>query len=205
MSKWWLGEPLWETLVKHGLKASTYFWHGSKVKKESWTCPKEFCQKYNGSVPFEERVDTVLSYFDLPSSEIPSFMTLYFEDPDHQGHQVGPDAPEITEAMGRIDSLIGKLIASLEKRGVFDDVTVIMVGDHGMVGTSDKKLIFLEDLNPWIEIPKDWVQYYTPLLAIGPPDGVEPLGLAIMCIIHLQMCMSSAYKINIFLRIFVCV
>ncbi|KAL5572490.1 hypothetical protein UlMin_022087 [Ulmus minor] len=172
--KWWLGEPLWETVVKHGLKASTYFWPGSEVKKESWTCPKEFCQEYNGSVPFEERVDTVLSYFDLPSSEIPSFMTLYFEDPDHQGHQVGPDAPEITEAVGRIDSLIGKLIAGLEKRGVFDDVTVIMVGDHGMVGTCDKKLIFLEDLGPWIEIPKDWVQYYTPLLAIRPPDGVEP-------------------------------
>ncbi|KAJ9688168.1 hypothetical protein PVL29_014076 [Vitis rotundifolia] len=125
-------------------------------------------------VPFEERVDTVLGYFDLPSSEIPIFMTLYFEDPDHQGHQVGPDDPEITDAVARIDRMIGRLIQGLEKRGVFDDVTIIMVGDHGMVGTCDKKLIFLEDLAPWIEIPGDWVQSHTPLLAIRPPPGVSP-------------------------------
>lgn len=172
--KWWLGEPLWETVTNHGLKAATYFWPGSEVNKGSWNCPKGFCMNYNGSVPFEDRVDTVLSYFDLPSSEIPSFMTLYFEDPDHQGHKVGPDDPEITEAVARIDGMIGRLIDGLEKRGVFEDVTIIMVGDHGMVGTCDKKLIFLDDLASWIEIPAAWVQSYSPLLAIHPPSGYNP-------------------------------
>ncbi|TYI22177.1 hypothetical protein ES332_A06G086000v1 [Gossypium tomentosum] len=172
--KWWLGEPLWETVANHGLKASTYFWPGSEVKKGSWDCPKNFCMFYNGSVPFEDRVDTVLSYFDLPSSEIPVFMTMYFEDPDHQGHRVGPDDPEITEAVARIDGLIGRLIDGLEKRGIFEDVTIIMVGDHGMVGTCDKKLIFLDDLAPWINIPVDWVQYYSPVLSIRPPPGYAP-------------------------------
>lgn len=169
--KWWLGEPLWETITNHGLKAATYFWPGSEVKKGNWSCPDGFCMHYNSSVPFEDRVDTILSYFDLPDSEIPVFMTLYFEDPDHQGHQVGPDDPQITDAVVRIDSMIGKLIQGLEKRGVFDDVTIIMVGDHGMVGTCDKKLIFLDDLAPWIDIPASWVQSYTPLLAIRPPSN----------------------------------
>ncbi|KAI4352712.1 hypothetical protein L6164_006934 [Bauhinia variegata] len=172
--KWWLGEPLWETVVNHGLKAATYFWPGSEVNKGSWTCPEKYCRQYNGSVPFEERVDTILSYFDLPGNEIPSFMTLYFEDPDHQGHQVGPDDPLITEAVAEIDRLIGRLIEGLEKRGIFEDVNIIMVGDHGMVGTCDKKLIFLNDLAPWIEIPADWVHSTTPLLAIRPPSGVVP-------------------------------
>ncbi|CAH9085546.1 unnamed protein product [Cuscuta epithymum] len=167
--KWWLGEPLWETVVNHGLEASTYFWPGSEVKKGSWKCPEFYCKAYNGSVDFHERVDTVLSYFDLPDHEIPSFMTLYFEDPDHQGHIVGPDDPQITEAVGRIDGLIGRLIHGLEQRGVFDDVSIIMVGDHGMVGTCDKKIVFLDDLAPWVEIPEGWVQDYTPLLAISPP------------------------------------
>jgi len=49
-----------------------------------------------------------------------------------------------------------------------------MVGDHGMVGTCDKKLIFLDDLSPWIDIPTDWVQSYTPLLAIRPPPEINP-------------------------------
>ncbi|KAK6139612.1 LOW QUALITY PROTEIN: hypothetical protein DH2020_026648 [Rehmannia glutinosa] len=169
--KWWLGEPLWETVVNHGLKASTYFWPGSEVNKGSWNCPKDYCMFYNGSVPFEERVDTVLNYFDLASDEIPSFMTLYFEDPDHQGHKVGPDDPQITEAVVEIDKLIGRLIRGLEERG---DVNIIMVGDHGMVGTCDKKLIFLDDLVKWIEIRKEWVQSYSPLLAIRPPPGYSP-------------------------------
>lgn len=169
--KWWLGEPLWETVVIHGLKASTYFWPGSEVHKGSWNCPKGYCMFYNGSVPFEERVDTVLKYFDLPSDEIPSFMTLYFEDPDHQGHRVGPDDPQITEAVVEIDNLIERLINGLEERGVFEDVNIIMVGDHGMVGTCDQKLIFLDDLVKWIEIPADWVQSYSPLLSIRPPSG----------------------------------
>ncbi|KAI3495752.1 hypothetical protein L1887_38098 [Cichorium endivia] len=132
--KWWLGEPIWETIANHGLKAATYFWPGSEVHKGSWDCPVNFCAPYNESVPFEDRVDTVLNYFDLPNEEIPVFMTLYFEDPDHQGHQVGPDDPQVTEAISNIDGLIGRLINGLEKRGVFEDVTIIMVGDHGMVG-----------------------------------------------------------------------
>lgn len=119
-------------------------------------------------------MDTVLSYFDLSTSDIPSFITLYFEDPDHQGHQVGPDDSQITNAVLKIDSLIGRLIQGLEKRGVFDEVHVILVGDHGMVGTCDEKLIFLDDLAPWVEIPKEWVHNYTPLLAIRPAASHDP-------------------------------
>ncbi|XP_023546557.1 ectonucleotide pyrophosphatase/phosphodiesterase family member 1-like [Cucurbita pepo subsp. pepo] len=172
--KWWLGEPLWETVTNQGLKAATVFWVGSEVNKGSWSCPVNYCHHYNGSVPFEERVDMILQYFDLPSEEIPVFMTLYFEDPDHQGHQVGPDDPQITDAVARIDLMLGKLISGLEKRGVFEDVNIILVGDHGMVGTCDKKLIFLEDLASWIVIPESWVQSRTPLLAIRPPPDVSP-------------------------------
>ncbi|CAH9053453.1 unnamed protein product [Cuscuta epithymum] len=40
-----------------------------------------------------------------------------------------------------------------------------------MVGTCDEKLIFLDDLGPWIQISKDWVQSYSPLLAIQPPSN----------------------------------
>uniref|UniRef100_A0A0E0BYL4 Uncharacterized protein n=1 Tax=Oryza meridionalis TaxID=40149 RepID=A0A0E0BYL4_9ORYZ len=171
--KWWLGEPLWVTAADQGIQAATYFWPGSEVKKGSWDCPDKYCRHYNGSVPFEERVDAILGYFDLPSDEMPQFLTLYFEDPDHQGHQVGPDDPAITEAVVRIDEMIGRLIAGLEERGVFDDVNVILVGDHGMVGTCDKKLVFLDELAPWIKLEEDWVLSMTPLLAIRPPDDMS--------------------------------
>ncbi|WVZ72679.1 hypothetical protein U9M48_021098 [Paspalum notatum var. saurae] len=172
--KWWLGEPLWATAAAQGVIAATYFWPGSEVVKGSWTCPDKYCRHYNESVPFEDRVDTVLAYFDLPSDEMPQFQTLYFEDPDHQGHQVGPDDPAVTDAVKHIDQLLGRLIAGLEARGVFEDVNIILLGDHGMVGTCDTKLVFLEDLAPWISLKADWVLSMTPLLAIKPPDGVSP-------------------------------
>ncbi|KAI3844356.1 hypothetical protein MKX03_021530 [Papaver bracteatum] len=171
--KWWLGEPIWETIVNQGGIAATYFWPGSEVNKGSWNCDTKYCKHYNSSVPFEDRVDSVLEYFDLPSDELPSLMTLYFEDPDRQGHLVGPDDPEITKAVAHIDSLIGRLIKGLEKRGVFEDVSVIMLGDHGMVGTCDQKLVFLDDLAKWVKVPKEWVQSYSPVLAISPPEGVS--------------------------------
>ncbi|KAL8093946.1 uncharacterized protein LOC141693945 [Apium graveolens] len=173
-TKWWLGEPLWQTVVNHGLKASAYFWPGSEVHKGSWTCPSEFCQKYNGSVTFEERVDTLLSYFDLPNSEIPALMTLYLSEPDTQGHVFGPDHPRVTEAVARIDNMVGRMIAGLEKRKIFEDVHLILVGDHGMVGTCDEKVIVLKELAPWIEIPEDWIKLYTPILSIRPPPNVSP-------------------------------
>ncbi|KAF6175346.1 hypothetical protein GIB67_021851 [Kingdonia uniflora] len=172
--KWWLGEPIWETVVNQGLRAATFFWPGSEVHKSSWTCSLNYCRQYNGSIPFEERVDTVLQYLDLPHDEMPVFMTLYFGDPDRQGHQVGPDDPAITEAVARVDSMIGRLIQGLEKRGVFEDATIIMVGDHGMVGTCDKKLIFIDDLAPWIQILETWIRTYSPLLSIRPLAGVSP-------------------------------
>ncbi|PKA63334.1 hypothetical protein AXF42_Ash005229 [Apostasia shenzhenica] len=169
--QWWLGEPLWETVVNHGLAAATCFWPGSEVIKGSWNCSPDFCRKYDESLPFEVRVDSVLSYFDLPNNQIPSFISLYFEEPDRQGHIFGPDDPEITSAVLQIDQMIGRLIQGLENRGVFDDVSIILLSDHGMVGNCDKKLIFLEDLSPWIKILPDWIQSYSPLLAIRPPSG----------------------------------
>ncbi|KAL5699071.1 hypothetical protein ACHQM5_030023 [Ranunculus cassubicifolius] len=170
---WWLGEPIWQTVVKHGLKAATYFWPGSEVKKGGWDCPPKFCPPYNGSVSFEDRVNTVLSYFDLPSMEIPSFINLYLQDPDSQGHKVGPDDPRVTEAVAHVDSAIGMLIKGLEKRGFFEDVHMIMVGDHGMVGTCDQKIIFLDDFKPWVTIPWEWVQYDYPVLSLRPPTDVS--------------------------------
>ncbi|KAK1354884.1 Ectonucleotide pyrophosphatase/phosphodiesterase family member 3 [Heracleum sosnowskyi] len=172
--KWWLGEPLWETVVKQGFNASSYFWPGSEVKKPFWSCPKKFCPPYDSTVKFEDRVDTILSYFDLPADEIPALMTLYFEDPDYHGHRVGPDHPLITADVARIDAMVGRLIAGLEEKNIFEEVNVILVGDHGMVGTCDQRSIYLKELAPWIEIPRDWIQRYTPMLTIRPPADESP-------------------------------
>ncbi|CAN1296852.1 Ectonucleotide pyrophosphatase/phosphodiesterase family member 5 [Linum perenne] len=100
-------------------------------------------------------------------------MNLYIEAPDAQGHQVGPDDPQITAAVARVDALLGGLINGLESRQLLDEVTIIFVGDHRMVGTCDKKYIYIEDLSSYITIPESWIMYHTPVLSIRPPAGVD--------------------------------
>ncbi|KAG0495179.1 hypothetical protein HPP92_006173 [Vanilla planifolia] len=170
--KWWLGEPLWQTVARHGLHAAAIFWAGCEVKKGSWTCPPKFCPKYN-SFTFEERVDAALGFFDLPAENVPVLVMLYFQDPDSQGHVFGPDHPEITKAVARMDAVLGRLIAGLEQRNIFEDVTIILLGDHGMAGTCDEKYIFLEELFPWIHIGSDWVFSADTLLTIQPPPEIS--------------------------------
>ncbi|KAG2291979.1 hypothetical protein Bca4012_007961 [Brassica carinata] len=179
--KWWLGEPLWVTAANQGRKAVTYFWPGSEVPQDSWTCPKELCPHYNSSVTFEEvtlEVDKVLSYFDLPQSDIPDFLMLYFDQPDKEGHEYGPDDPRVTAAVGRVDRMIGRVIQGLKKREIFDEVNVILLGDHGMVTNCDMKTIYIDDLAEWVKIPADWINAYSPS-RIPPIVGMVGEGLIV--------------------------
>ncbi|EFJ23321.1 hypothetical protein SELMODRAFT_442885 [Selaginella moellendorffii] len=169
--KWWLGEPMWETVVNHGLKAATYFWPGSEVAKGKWTCPPAYCHRYNESVPFATRIDTVLSWVDLPEAQRPSLIAVYIEDPDAEAHTVGPDSPEISDAVTRVDAVLGRLLDGLERRKILQDVNVIMVSDHGFVGTCDTKIISLDELSAAAntKLPAEWIESVTPVLAIRPP------------------------------------
>ncbi|VYS64350.1 unnamed protein product [Arabidopsis thaliana] len=173
--KWWLGEPLWVTAVNQGLKAVTYFWPGSEVLKSSWTCPEGYCPHFNLSVPLEERVDSVLSHFDHLEDEVPDLLMLYFDEPDQSGHNYGPDDPRVTTAVSRVDKMIGRVIKGLKQREIFDEVHVILLGDHGMVTNCEcnEKAIYIDDLADWIKIPAAWIQAYSPVLAINPQWGKD--------------------------------
>ncbi|XP_008945823.1 PREDICTED: ectonucleotide pyrophosphatase/phosphodiesterase family member 1-like, partial [Merops nubicus] len=86
--QWYQGQPIWLTAMYQGLKAATFFWPGSDVAVNG-TFPNLY-EIYNSSIPFEERVVTVLRWLQLPEDERPHFYTLYLEEPDASGHQFGP-------------------------------------------------------------------------------------------------------------------
>lgn len=100
----WLGEPLWQSAVREGMNAATFFWPGAEVQKNRWTCPRKYCPRYDGSVPYSERVDAVLRWLDEPVDTRPQFLTLYFEEPDHTGHEKGPDSADVAEALAKVDA-----------------------------------------------------------------------------------------------------
>ena len=141
--RWWLGEPIWSTAEKQGQKAGAYFFPGTEA--EIAGARPTYWKKFNDKVPNPERVDTILSWLDLPLGERPTFYTLYFSDVDHAGHDFSPDAPETRKAVNDVDGVIGRLVEGLKRREVFQKVNLIIVSDHGMATVLPTNQVVLDD------------------------------------------------------------
>ncbi len=143
--RWWdEAEPIWVTADKHGLKTATMFWPGSSakihgVRPDHWL-------PYNGRMTPRQRVRRVLRWLDLPPSQRPDFLTLYFDRVDHAGHEYGPDSPQVNAAMHRIDAAIGLLVKGLKRRGLYRRMNIIVVSDHGMARSPARKTILMDRL-----------------------------------------------------------
>ncbi|XP_056299262.1 ectonucleotide pyrophosphatase/phosphodiesterase family member 3 isoform X2 [Pseudoliparis swirei] len=135
---WYLGQPIWHTAKYQGLKSGTFFWPGSDVKING-SFP-DIYRPYNGKVPFEERVLTVLKWLQLPEDQRPDFYTLYLEEPDKSGHSYGPVSGGLVAAIQGVDKVIGQLMNGLKQIGLHRCLNIVIVADHGMEDTScDRK------------------------------------------------------------------
>jgi len=167
-SSWWGGEPIWVTAVKQGLRSATFFWPGSEAAIEG--VRPTYWERYDARVPDAERVRRVLDWLSLPLDQAPSFVTLYFSEVDHAGHEFGPDAPETDSAIARVDSAIGMLLAGLDARGLAGPVDVIVVSDHGMAPLSPERTVYLGD---YLDLAGVTVVEASPVAALVPPPGRE--------------------------------
>jgi predicted AlkP superfamily pyrophosphatase or phosphodiesterase len=141
---WWGGTPLWVLAEQQGMRAASFFWPGSDAEIQH-TRPTYF-YKYDGKIPNQERVAQVVEWLKLPKPERPHFITLYFSDVDHEGHEFGPDAPQIREAVKSVDAVLGTLFGAVRALGVPLDIFV--VSDHGMAAvTGDIDVSKLANLN----------------------------------------------------------
>ena len=142
--RWWLGEPIWITAEKQGQKTAPLFWPGSEAEIAG-TRPT-YWKPYDGGMTNEARVAAILSWLDLPSSERPTFLGLYFSDVDNAGHDFSPDAVETRDAVIKVDGDVGKLIEGLKTRGIFAQVNLIIVSDHGMATQDPNNVVILDEL-----------------------------------------------------------
>ncbi|XP_055957013.1 ectonucleotide pyrophosphatase/phosphodiesterase family member 5 [Patella vulgata] len=140
--KWWeAGEPIWITATKQNMKSATYFWPGSEVAIKG--VRPEIWYPYNESVPFEERIDTVMDWF---ANQGVHLATLYFHEPDHTGHLYGPDSQQIKDKVVYMDNILGYLLGKLRENQLWDSVNVIITSDHGMTSVDvDTQNILPED------------------------------------------------------------
>ncbi|XP_033738206.1 uncharacterized protein LOC117325827 isoform X2 [Pecten maximus] len=137
--QWWGGEPIWTTAKKQGKKSASMFWVGSDVNISG--IQPDLWRMYDGSVTFEERVNSVLDWLSLPEAHRPDFITLYFNEPDHIGHGSGPVSSQVDSMLTRVDKVIAKLMDGLYSRDIHNCVNLIILADHGMEATScDRKV-----------------------------------------------------------------
>jgi predicted AlkP superfamily pyrophosphatase or phosphodiesterase len=144
-ARWWdEATPIWVTAKQQGLHTATLFWPGSEAPIHG--VRPDFWAHYDAAMTPDQRVDMVLDWLDLPVDKRPAFITLYFDQVDHQGHEHGPDSAEVDTALRQTDEAIGRLEAGLKARGLFDKANLVIVADHGMAATSAQRRIYLDDL-----------------------------------------------------------
>jgi predicted AlkP superfamily pyrophosphatase or phosphodiesterase len=125
---WYDGTPLWSLAEKQGMRSACFFWPGSEaeIAGERPTYYLHFDNQY----PDEKRIDQVIAWLKLPLEQRPHFITLYYSNVDHAGHDYGPDAPQTAEAVKHVDELMGTLEEDL--KALHLPVDLVIVSDHGM-------------------------------------------------------------------------
>jgi len=76
-------------------------------------------------------VSEAVKYID---SKKPDFLFLHLDNVDGAGHGAGHGSPEYYRAVGLADSLLGVVIESYKKAGLYDNTIFIISADHGGVG-----------------------------------------------------------------------
>lgn len=145
--RWWNeGTPIWETAEAHGLRTATMFWPGSEAAIHGHH-PDEW-KTFNAAVTPDARVDQILAWLDQPVGKRPTFLTLYFDTVDHAGHEYGPDSPEVNDQLRATDEAMARLVRGLKQRGLFDQVNLIVLADHGMAGVPAGHGVMMDTLIP---------------------------------------------------------
>lgn len=184
LSRWWLGEPLWVTAERQGVRAASFFWPGSDVNDPAKR-PSRF-KPFDVHVPDTVRVDTVLAWLTLPAAARPRFVTLYFSDVDHVGHDDGPMSDAVRDAVARVDAMVGRLVAGIRERGLDDRVNVVVVSDHGMAEVSTERTVFLDD---YVDTARVQVVDIGQTIFLRPRagTGAEAIARALAAAPHLQV------------------
>ncbi len=163
---WWGGEPIWLTAERQGIIAATFFWPGTDVPINGRHAT--YWYGFDASIPNEDRVDQVLEWIALPTSEQPQLITLYFEDVDQAAHDDAIGSRRVQSAIASVDAALGRLTAGIAHMGASDKVNIIIVSDHGMAERSPERVIFIDD---FVDIDSVTVVDWNPVWMASAIDG----------------------------------
>ncbi len=140
-SSWYGGTPLWVLAEQQQMLAASFFWVGSEaaVKGVRPTYSYDFTEKF----PMADRIEVVKEWLDLPEEKRPHLITFYISEPDHSGHDHGPEGEEAAAAVKMVDDALFQLTEVVKRSGL--PVNFIFLSDHGMTAV---------DRNAPLQLPK---------------------------------------------------
>lgn len=160
-------DTLYDIARKKGLTVSAQLWPvtaGAKINyhfpeifsNRGWK-PQLFVSLWNGS--FKYQIELVKKYGHLldgheqPNLDNfvqkgllhtikkykPNLMLVHFTDTDSTRHYFGYDSQQAEDSLKRHDKRLGEIIQTLKDENIYEDTTIILLGDHGHIPT-DKVL-----------------------------------------------------------------
>jgi alkaline phosphatase D len=155
--------------MKQDMVTASFYWVGSEAPVQGMQ--PTYWKKYDGSVSFEARVDTVLHWLQLPLEKRPRLILLYFQEPDLVGHKYGPVHEETGRVVGELDLLLSDLRQKISALPYGKRVNIIVTSDHGMGPTSSDRYVNIND-----HVEEGWVENLlggNPVYLIDAVDGYE--------------------------------
>ena len=146
------GEPIWNTAERQGVRTAAFYWVGSEIALPSGQ-PSTW-KKFDSSVPFPARADSVIAWLQRPEVERPHLIMWYFEEPDHTGHLCTPDSSATLRMVEHVDSVLGYFFNRARTLDIFDKIDFLVVSDHGMATYTPEESVNLIDY-----LPRDSFRY----------------------------------------------
>lgn len=160
---WYLAEPLWVTAERQGMVTACFFWPGSEAAIRPTGAPDTapgirptIWNTYDGSVPNDERVRTVLEWLSRPDERRPHFVTLYFSELDSAQHDGPLDDPRVEAAAQSLDRSMGLLLDGIDQLAIRGRLYLVVTSDHGMVETSREQAIPLDTIIDMNEVARGY-------------------------------------------------
>jgi alkaline phosphatase D len=178
------GEPIWATAEKQGVKTASFYWVGSEATIKG--IQPTYWKIYENKIPFNQRIDTVINWLQLPENERPHLILFYLPEPDAISHDYGPISKETKEMVTYLDSLIWVFVGKLKTLPIGNDINVIITSDHGMCAVNNDKNIIIDNY-----LKPEWVKGmygYNPTLNISASDNcIDSIYFSLKKIHHLNV------------------
>lgn len=159
------GDTIFDLAEKSGMKTCSILWPVTARSKITYNMPEIFCTKrYDnqilksalaGSNIYQVNMNKRFGYLrqgmDEPyldnfATEVakktirelkPNLILLHLIDSDSQKHKYGIENKEVIESLKRHDERLGEIIESLKLAGIYEDSTIIALGDHSQINVNN--------------------------------------------------------------------